>query len=95
MKITEIEMGSATIKPATIIEDNPEEIIKQIRRIDKDSNQLSVCLTAGGMHYRHSYFYDIEKKLLGEQKKGIRYVTMIYKDNIELVKEHLKLGGAD
>lgn len=93
MKITEIEMGSATIKPATIIEDNPEEIIKQIRRIDKDSNQLSVCLTAGGMHYRHSYFYDIEKKLLGEQKKGIRYVTMIYKDNIELVKEHLKLGA--
>lgn len=97
LKITEIEMGSATIKPATIIEDNPEEIIKQIRRIDEDSNQLSVCLTAGGMHYRHSYFYDIERKLLGKQKKGkhqgIRYVTMIDKDNIELVKEHLKLGA--
>src|ERR671919_1352664 len=97
VRIKEIEEGSATtIKPATIIENNSDEIIREIRRIDEESNQLSICLTAGGMHYRHNYFYDIEKKLLGKQKKGkhqgIRYVTRIDKDNIELVKEHLKLG---
>src|SRR5918996_592305 len=97
VRIKEIEEGPATtIKPATIIENNSDEIIREIRRIDEESNQLSICLTAGGMHYRHNYFYDIEKKLLGKQKKGkhqgIRYVTRIDKDNIELVKEHLKLG---
>src|SRR5919106_941052 len=98
VRIKEIEEGPATtIKPATIIENNSDEIIREIRRIDEESSQLSICLTAGGMHYRHNYFYDIEKKLLGKQKKGkhqgIRYVTRIDKDNIELVKEHLKLGA--
>ena len=98
VRIKEIEEGPATtIKPATIIENNPDEIIRQIRRIDEESNQLSICLTAGGMHYRHNYSYDIEKKLLAKQKKGkhqgIRYVTRIDKENIELVKEHLKLGA--
>jgi two-component system sensor histidine kinase VicK len=99
VRIREIEEGpsTATAKPATIIENNPDEIIRQIRRIDEESNQLSVCLTAGGMQYRRNYFYDIEKKLLGKQKRGkhqgIRYITRIDKDNIELVKEHLKLGA--
>ena len=95
-KIREIEEGSVTIEPATIIENDPDEIIKQIRRIDEGSNQLSVCLTAGGMQYRHNYFFDIEKKLLEKQKRGkhvgIRYITKIDRDNIQLVKEHLNSG---
>jgi two-component system, OmpR family, sensor histidine kinase VicK len=94
-KIREIEGG---LKPAktTFIENRQDEIIKQIRRITQDSNQLSTCLTSGGMQYSHNYFYDIEKNLVEKQKRGehegIRYITNIERDNIELVKECLILG---
>jgi two-component system, OmpR family, sensor histidine kinase VicK len=96
-KIREIEMGSVpAAEPATIIENNPEEIIKQNRRIAESSKQLSACLTSGGMQYSHKYFYDIEKKLLDKQRrgehKGIRYITKIDRENIELVKKYLKSG---
>jgi two-component system sensor histidine kinase VicK len=96
-KIREIEEGSVPTEPATIIENNPDEIIKQIRRIAEGSKQLSTCLTAGGMQYSHNYFYEIEKKLLDKQKrgkhKGIRYITKIDRDNIRLAKEYLKSGA--
>ncbi len=96
-KIREIEMGSVpAAEPATIIENNPKEIIKQYRRIAESSKQLSGCLTSGGMEYSHKYFYDIQKKLLDKQRrgehKGIRYITKIDRDNIELVKKYLISG---
>ena len=96
-KIREIEMGSVpAAEPATIIENNPKEIIKQYRRIAESSKQLSGCLTSGGMEYSHKYFYDIQKKLLDKQRrgehKGIRYITKIDRDNIELVKKYLRSG---
>lgn len=96
-KIRAIEEGSIAIEPATIIENNPDEIIKQLKRIDEGSNQLSICLTAGGMQYRHIYLYDVDKKLLDKKKrgkhKGIRYITKIDRGNIDLVKQYLKLGA--
>lgn len=96
-KIREIELGLvAAAEPATMIENNPNEIIKQNRRIAESSNQISTCLTAGGMQYSHKYFYDILKKLLDKQRrgehKGIRYITNIDRVNIELVREYLKSG---
>jgi two-component system, OmpR family, sensor histidine kinase VicK len=97
VKIMEINEGSTTIRPATIIENNPDEIIKQIRRMDEESNQLSVCLSAGGMQYRRNFFYQIEKKLLDKQKRGehrgIRFITNINSHNFEIVKEYLQLGA--
>jgi two-component system sensor histidine kinase VicK len=54
-KIREIEEGSVPSEPATIIENAPEAIIKQITRIAESSKQLSTCLTAGGMQYSHNY----------------------------------------
>jgi two-component system, OmpR family, sensor histidine kinase VicK len=95
-KIREIEEGPVLSEAATIIENNPNEIIKQNRRIAESSNQISACLTAGGMQYSHKYFYDIMKKLLDKQRrgdhKGIRYITNIDSVNIELVREYLKSG---
>jgi len=95
-KIREIEEGSVASEAATIIENNPNEITKQIRRMIESSNQISTCLTAGGMQYNHNYFYDTMKKLLNKQRrgehKGIRYITNIDRVNIKLVREYLKLG---
>jgi two-component system sensor histidine kinase VicK len=95
-KISEIEEGSAPSEAATIIENNPNEIIKQNRRIAESSNQISTCMTSGGLQYSHKYFYDTMKKLLIKQRrgehKGIRYITNIDRVNIKLVREYLKSG---
>jgi two-component system, OmpR family, sensor histidine kinase VicK len=95
-KIREIEEGPVPSEAATIIENNPNEIIKQNRRIAESSNQISTCMTSGGLQYSHKYFYDIMKKLLVKQRrgehKGIRYITNIDRLNIKLVREYLKSG---
>ena len=48
------------------------------------------------MQYSHDYFFDIKKKLLDKQRngehKGIRYISSIDKDNIQLAKEYLQSG---
>jgi len=94
-RIREIEEGKINYE-TKIIENNPDEIIRQISRLTADSNELSICLTSGGVQYSHNYFFDIKKKLLDKQKKGqhkgIRYVTNIDKENVQLVKTYLESG---
>jgi two-component system, OmpR family, sensor histidine kinase VicK len=93
-RIKEIEEG--VIHYQTKIIDNPDEIIKEISKLTADSNQLDTCLAPGGLQYSHSHFFDIKKKLLDKQKKGqhkgIRYITNIGKENIELVKFYMEQG---
>jgi two-component system, OmpR family, sensor histidine kinase VicK len=84
-KIKEIEEG-ITHYETRIVED-PNQIIEEISRITANSNELSTCLTPGGMQYSYNYFFEIKKKLLEKQRegkhKGIRYITKIEKDNID------------
>ena len=91
LKIREIEEGVVPYKTKVI--DNSEEIIQEIGRLASDSNELATCLTAGGILYSHYYFFNIKKKLIDRQRKGehmgIRYVTSIEKENIEIVKLYL------
>jgi signal transduction histidine kinase len=92
--IREIEEG-ITHYETRIIED-PNEIVREIRRYSAASHELSTCLTSGGLHYSHNYFFDIKKKLLDKQKKGehkgIRYITNIDSSNIELAKLYVDSG---
>ena len=93
-KINEIEEG-ITHYETRIVED-PNQIIEEISRITANSNELSTCLTPGGMQYSYNYFFEIKKKLLEKQKKGkhkgIRDITKIEKDNIDLVKTFMNSG---
>lgn len=93
-KIREIEEG--IMSQETKIIENPDEIVKEISRLTADSNQLSTCLPSGGIQYGYTYFFDIQKRLLDKQRrgehKGIRYVTNIDNDNIQIVKIYLELG---
>lgn len=77
----------------TRIIDNSDLIIKEISSLTANSVQLDTCLTSGGMHYSHKYFFDIKKNLLDKQKRGehrgIRYVTNISNENLNLVKLYL------
>jgi two-component system, OmpR family, sensor histidine kinase VicK len=93
-RIREIEEGVQRYE-TSIINDS-KEIISEISRLTADSNELAVCLTSGGMHYSHKYFFDLKKKLLEKQNrgehKGIRYVTYIDGQNLRLVKLYLDYG---
>jgi two-component system sensor histidine kinase VicK len=93
-RIKEIEEG--VIHYQTKIVDNPDEIIKEISRLTADSNKLDTCLAPGGLQYSHNHFFDLKKKLLDKQKKGqhkgIRYITNIGKENIQLVKLYVEQG---
>jgi two-component system, OmpR family, sensor histidine kinase VicK len=93
-RIREIEEGVVHYK--TRIIDNSDEIIKQISSLTADSKELCTCLTPGGMQYSRHYFFDIKKDLLDKQNrgehKGIRYVTTIDKENLQLAKAYLESG---
>ena len=93
-RIKEIEEG--TIRYQTRIIENPDEIIREISRYSAGSNKLSTCLSSGGLHYSHKYFFHIKKKLLDKQKKGkhkgVRYITNIDTSNVELAKLYLASG---
>jgi two-component system sensor histidine kinase VicK len=94
-KIREIEEGKI-IHETRIIENNPDEIVRQLSRQTADSTELAICLTPGGMQYSYNYFFDIKKNIMDKQKrgehKGIRYVTTIDKDNLGVVKTYLESG---
>jgi two-component system, OmpR family, sensor histidine kinase VicK len=94
-KIREVEEG--ILKNETrIIENNPDEIVSQISRLTAYPNELAMCSSSGGVQYSYDHFLNIKKKLLDKQKKGehkgIRYVTIIDNDNINLVKAILNSG---
>jgi two-component system, OmpR family, sensor histidine kinase VicK len=87
-RIKEIEEGKAHYE-TRIIED-AQEIIKEISRLTASSSELCTCLTAGGMQYSYNHFFELKKNLLDKQKKGehkgIRYISNIDKDNMNLAK---------
>ena len=93
-RIREIEEG--IIRYETRIVEDPDQIIEEISRLTANSNELSTCITPGGMQYSYNYFFKIKKKLLEKQKKGkhkgIRYISKIEKDNIDLAKTYLNYG---
>ncbi len=80
----------------SIIENNPDEIVKQISEMTFDSKKLDSCLVSGGLQYGYNHFFEIQKELLERHKRGehggIRYVTSIDKANIRLVKIFLEAG---
>jgi len=97
-KIKNREKGIiATHKHQTRIVEDPNQIIEEISRLTANSNELSTCISSGGLEFSYKYFFELKKELLEKQKKGkhkgIRYVTKIEKeDNIELVKTYLNSG---
>jgi len=94
-RIREIEEGTIVHYKTRIIEDE-DEIIKEIGRLTAESNELLTCLTPGGMQYSYNHFFEIKKKLLDKQKKGehrgIKYVSNINNEDLELSKIYLSAG---
>ena len=93
-RIKEIKEGA--IRYETVVIENPQEIIKEISHLTANSRELVTCLTSGGIHYSHIYFFEIKKKLLDKQKreehKGIKYITRIDDQNLNLIRLYLDSG---
>lgn len=92
--IREIEEGVTHYETKLI--ENSDEIIREISTMTEISNELSTCLTSGGLQYSYNHFFEIKKKLLEKQKKGehkgIRYVSTIGRDDVNLAKIFLDSG---
>jgi two-component system, OmpR family, sensor histidine kinase VicK len=93
-KIREIEEG--IVPYYTKVIDVPDSIIKEIIRINEFSNELSICASAGGIQFTFKYLFELTNKLLDRSKKGlhkgVRYLSNIDRDNVEIAKIMLDSG---
>ena len=93
-KIREIEEG--IIPYYTKVINGPDSIIKEIIRINESSNEISICANTGGMQFTYNYLFEITNKLLDRSKKGqhkgIRYISNIDRDNVDIAKLLLHSG---
>src|SRR5215813_6584633 len=94
-RIRELEEGVTTHYETKVIKD-PDEVIREISSLIANSNELSTCLTSGGMEYSYNHFSEIRKKIVEKQKKGehkgIRYISNITQDNARFVEAFLDAG---
>ena len=68
-----------------------------MKSVLEDAIERSVCSSIGGMQLIYNKFFDEYKKISGKyrisgQGKGVRWITFIDKDSIDLVKMFLKEG---
>ena len=96
-KIKEIEEGIISYQTKIIEEDFGDSVIEnEIRKVVYNSNELNACSSPGGLTIAYNYFIPLIKQMLERKKnglhKGIRFLTEINKDNLEMVKVFLELG---
>ncbi|MGC2575887.1 MAG: hypothetical protein WA364_30660, partial [Candidatus Nitrosopolaris sp.] len=76
--------------------EDQDQIINEIRRLNYSSNRLSVCSAFGGMQMSYKYLFDSYMYILDMHQKrkgeGMRWITHIDKENLNLVKIFLKVG---
>ena len=94
-RIRELEEGITTHYQTKVVEDL-DEVVNEISHLIANSNELCTCLTSGGMQYSYNHFSEIRKKILEKQKKGehkgVRYISNITQDNVNLVKVFVDAG---
>ncbi|MGA8914144.1 MAG: HAMP domain-containing sensor histidine kinase [Nitrososphaeraceae archaeon] len=94
-RIIEIEEGVEVLE-TKVLEDN-DKILNHMKSVLEDAIERSVCSSIGGMQLIYNKFFDEYKKISGKyrisgQGKGVRWITFIDKDSIDLVKKFLKEG---
>src|SRR5215469_13575654 len=93
-RIREVEEGVYPV--STRISEDQNQIINEIRRLNYNSTRLSVCSGFGGMQMSYKYLFESYMNIVDKQRKGegegIRWITNIDKENLDLVKVFLKAG---
>ncbi len=87
-KVKEIEEGILPIE--TKVLDQPDEIHNRIIKSMEISNELLICTVPNGMRLFHSEFFadilQVLKRHADGKHRGIRLVTTIQKEDLEIVK---------
>ena len=89
-RIKEIEEGFE--HPETRILKNKAEIFGYLKSIAENAYEQSTCCSIGGMQLVYNYFFNEYKKIAGrsrgrkKESNGVRWITSIDKDSIDLVK---------
>src|SRR5919198_6500368 len=99
-KIKEIEEGIMHYE-TKVLEDK-EQIFNHIKSVLDKANERSVVSSIGGMQLVYNNFFEQYKAIIDKQRrrvgegerksKGIRWITYIDKDGVELVKIFLNAG---
>ena len=97
-KIKEIEEG--IIRYETKVLENKEQIHIHMKSVIEKASERSVVSSIGGMQLVYNNFFEEYKKIIvdkqrgggGRKGKGIRWVTSIGRDSVELVKVFLNSG---
>jgi two-component system, OmpR family, sensor histidine kinase VicK len=77
---------------------NKAEIFGYMKSIAENANEQSTCCSIGGMQLVYNYFFNEYKKIVDrsrggkKESKGVRWITSIDKDIIDLVKIFLDSG---
>ena len=94
-RIMEIEEGVEVLE-TKVLEDK-DKILNHMKPVLEDVTERSVCSSIGGMQLIYNKFFNEYKKISGKyrisgQGKGVRWITSIDKDSIDLVKKFVKEG---
>jgi signal transduction histidine kinase len=93
-KIREIEDG---IKPPeTKVLENPDEIFNHMMYVIGNASKRLICSPSGAMQMVYDNFFDLYKKILDKHRsgegEGIRWLTVIDKENKDIVEVFLDAG---
>lgn len=93
-KVKEIEEGRMPIETAIL--DQPKEIRDRIVKSIETSGELAICSVTNGMRLIHSEFFSnilqVLQRQAGCKHKGIRIVTTIQREDVEIVKIFMDAG---
>jgi two-component system sensor histidine kinase VicK len=94
-RIKEIEEGFAEPIETKVIE-GEDSCVKAIKEMYELSSDLSICCVAEGMQLAYDKFYEDFKQMINRKTngthQGVRWLTTISRDNINLIKRFLDLG---
>ena len=90
-RIKEIEEG---IEPTgTRLLEDPDEIFNHMEKVIANASKRLICSSTGGMQLVYNNFFDSYKRILDKSRgEGIRWITNIDRNNIDLVKIFLNAG---
>ena len=94
-RIREIEEG--IIHYETKVLEDKEKIFNHMKSVIEKASERSVCSSIGGMQLVYNNFFDEYKRIIDRNRregegKGIRWVTFINEDAIDLAKVFLNTG---
>ena len=75
---------------------NVDEIVKKGKEVLETSVDFSACLRSSGLQLVRNNYFDVYEKAIEKSRRGdhdgIRIVTSINKDSVELIRAFLDIG---